>query len=401
MHPFLRKIFEATRLTRQVRIAEAKAAIRDALAPRSQAGPHVAGDRDDDVIDVDVVEVPAAAESDDAADTLPGAVELLDEPGEAIVEPESLPRREPAAGRFLESSFTSSAGTRAFKLFVPGGYEGDALPLVVMLHGCTQDPDDFAAGTRMNAIAQERGFMVLYPAQTQRANGQRCWNWFSPQHQHRGRGEPALIAAMTRHVLQTHSVDRERVYVAGLSAGGAMAAILAREYRDLFAAAGVHSGIVPGIARDVASALAVMRSGPEAAFPLLAAFDDVASAKRGSAPLIVFHGDADRTVAVANGDAILAGALADAPVVATTCQGMAAGGERPFRRTVWRRTDDDAAPSVAEHWVVHGSAHAWSGGDASGSFTDPTGPDASREMLRFFVEHPRATVVEEATQTSP
>ncbi len=400
MHPFLRKIFDATRLTRQGRIAEATAAIHEAVAPAAQAGAHVAAEqRDDDVIDVDVVEMPSAAAADDL-ETEPGALELLDEPGEAIAEPESLRPADPVHGRFIESSFTSSAGTRAFKLFVPGGCEGDALPLVVMLHGCTQDPDDFAAGTRMNAIAQEQGFLVLYPAQTQRANGQRCWNWFSPQHQRRGRGEPALIAAMTRHVVQTHSVDRERVYVAGLSAGGAMAAILAREYRDVFAAAGVHSGIVPGIVRDVASAFAVMRAGPDAAFTPLAAAVDAPSATPGSAPLIVFHGDADRTVAVANGDALLAAAIADAPVVATTSEGMAASGERPFRRTVWRRADDAAAPSVAEHWVVHGSAHAWSGGDASGSYTDPSGPDASREMLRFFAEHPRAAVAE-ATQASP
>ena len=394
MHPFLRKIFEATRLTRQGRIAEATAAIRDAVSPSMQAGTHFDDDAVGDVIDVDVVEVPTA-EALDAVETVPGSLALLEEPADAF-EPAARSGAEPVAGRFVESSFTSGAGTRGFKLFVPGGYDGDTLPLVVMLHGCTQDPDDFAAGTRMNAIAQEQGFLVLYPAQAQRANGQRCWNWFSPQHQRRGRGEPALIAAMTRHVVQTHSVDRERVYVAGLSAGGAMAAILAREYRDLFAAAGVHSGIVPGVARDVASALAVMRSGPDAAPTPLTAFERTPSTS-GSAPLIVFHGDADRTVAIANADAVLAGAIADAPVVATTSEGMAATGERAFRRTIWRRADDAGAPSVAEHWVVHGAAHAWSGGDASGSFTDPSGPDASREMLRFFAEHPRAALLAEAS----
>ena len=404
MHPFLRKILDATRLTRQGRIAEATAAIQAAVLPSEQASAHVASRHQAaDVIDVEVLEVPDEAFG--PAETAPAFVEPVDEEtgDDAVVEPATQPPVEPAEGRFIESSFTGSAGTHAFKLFVPGGYEGDALPLVVMLHGCTQDPDDFAAGTQMNAIAQEQGFFVLYPAQTQRANATRCWNWFSPQHQRRGSGEPALIAGMTRHILQTHSVDRDRVYVAGLSAGGAMAAILAREYPDLFAAAGVHSGIVPGGASDVASAFAVMRTGRSATWslPTFTMPTDAAPPTQGSAPLIVFHGDADTTVAIANADAVLAGAIADASVVATTTQGMAATGERAFRRTVWRRDAAADAPSVAEHWVVHGSPHAWSGGDASGSYTDPAGPDASREMLRFFAEHPRAAVVTEAFEASP
>ena len=365
MHPFLRKILEATRLTREGRIGEATAAIRAAVAPAAQRSA------------------------------------VVDDGDVAIAAP--APRRvDRAEGRFIESSFTGSAGTRAFKLFVPGGREGEALPLVVMLHGCTQGPDDFAAGTRMNAIAEQQGFLVLYPTQSQRANGQRCWNWFSPRHQRRGSGEPALIAAMTRHVVQTHDVDRDRVWVAGLSAGGAMAAILAREDADVFAAAGVHSGIVPGAARDVASAFAVMRSGPGTTSPLAsrAAPADAASPTRRSAPLIVFHGDADTTVAIANADALLASAIADLAVVATTTRGVAERGERAFRRTVWHRSDDDGAPSVAERWVVHGSPHAWSGGAAGGSFTDPAGPDASREMLRFFAEHPRVSSLAEAFGTS-
>src|SRR5690242_4226873 len=288
MHPFLRKILEATRLTRAGKVAEATSVIQEALSPARQAGTHTAAESQaasDDVIDIEVVEVADPPMHGETARPSSGAA-LADPVAEESVIVDAPPVA-PSAPRFVESSFTGSGGTRAFKLFMPSGCEGEALPLVVMLHGCTQDAEDFATGTKMNEIAQEQGFLVLYPEQSERANGQRCWNWFSPRHQKRGSGEPALIAGMTRHIVQTHSVDRDRVYVAGLSAGGAMAAILAREYPEVFAAGGVHSGIAPGAARDVASALAVMRSGPGAAWPLPAfgAAADSAPTRR-SAPLI-------------------------------------------------------------------------------------------------------------------
>ena len=206
----------------------------------------------------------------------------------AVVEDVPAPARaRTGPGRFLESSFTGADGTRTFKLFVPDDFAGAALPLVVMLHGCTQDPDDFAAGTQMNALAQEQGFLVLYPAQARRSNAHKCWNWFSPGNQQRGAGEPALLAGMTRHILQTHSVDQERVYVAGLSAGGAMAAVLAREYPDLFAAAGIQSGIAPGSARNVASAFAVMKAGPSTASELALAFATLPDAAAAAPPATV------------------------------------------------------------------------------------------------------------------
>jgi poly(hydroxyalkanoate) depolymerase family esterase len=364
----LKKIVEATRLTGRGQLAEATAAIQRALgaegpvaAPSAEPATRVAS------IPVEAFVVDAPVRVD--PERTPVAPDA----------PEPAARTRPAAapaGTFTESSFTGAGGTRSFKLFVPGGFEGQTLPLIVMLHGCTQDPDDFAAGTRMNALAQEAGFLVLYPAQAPRSNAHKCWNWFVPADQRRGAGEPDLLAGMARHVMQTHGIDPDRVYVAGLSAGAAMAAILAREYPDLFAAAGIHSGLPAGAARDVGSAFSVMKSGASAV-------------PTASAPVIVFHGDADATVTAANGDAVIASVLGALPQVART-DGAGTARGRAFRHTVWRAEKAAAdTPSVAEQWLVAGAGHAWSGGAPAGSYTDATGPDASREMLRFFLEHPR------------
>jgi poly(hydroxyalkanoate) depolymerase family esterase len=400
-HPFLRKILAASRLTRHGKLAEATAAIQRALAGTGKAGAH-----DDAPVTV------SATSFAESAQVLDGLVREVSATADAesnatVAQPQSAPAdvidrapTRPDAGRFVDSSFTGAAGTRAFKMFAPSGFAGEALPLIVMLHGCTQDPDDFAAGTRMNALAQEQGFFVLYPAQALRSNSHKCWNWFSPGDQRRGAGEPALIAGMVRHVLQTHPIDPDRVYVAGLSAGGAMAAILAREYPDLFAAAGVHSGLAPGAASDVASAFSVMKSGPGSrpapgarSAGRRAGADhgaDSGAAAHGSAPVIVIHGSADETVVAANAEAVVEAALAGTTAVAEQVADAEAGGSRRVQRTVWRAADaPPGTPSLAERWLVHGAPHAWSGGAAAGSYTDPKGPDASRAMLRFFRDHPR------------
>jgi poly(hydroxyalkanoate) depolymerase family esterase len=283
----------------------------------------------------------------------------------------------PQPGTFTTGTFTNRAGSRDYKLYVPSGYDDQPLPLIVMLHGCKQNPDDFAAGTAMNALAEQQPCLVLYPAQTKKANGSNCWNWFNGMHQSRERGEPSIIAGITREVMRTHRVDPARVYVAGLSAGGAMAAILGDAYPELYAAVGVHSGLPVGAARDLPSALSAMKRGAQAVRA-------GRHAPGAAPPVIVFHGDRDTTVHPRNGSQVLEQALGPgASHAEETERGKSAGG-RSYTRITQR---DASGRTVAEHWVVHGSGHAWSGGSGSGSYTDPKGPDASREMLRFFLTH--------------
>lgn len=284
----------------------------------------------------------------------------------------------PDGARYLAATFSDEAGSRPYKLYVPSGYRpGQPAPLVVILHGCTQSPDDFAAGTRMNEAAEAHTCLVVYPGQTASANAQRCWNWFSEGDQHRGRGEPALIAGITRQVMRDYAVDPRRVYVAGLSAGGAAAAIMGDAYPDLYAAIGVHSGLACGAASDMPSAFAAMRGGG-------AVGAATSQARRRIVPAIVFHGDRDTTVNPGNGDA----------VVAQSARGTASGthaeeGQVPGGHAFSRRLRSDASgQTVIEQWVVHGAGHAWFGGSPAGSYTDPHGPDATREMLRFFLAHP-------------
>jgi poly(hydroxyalkanoate) depolymerase family esterase len=370
---FQRLMQDATRLTSQGDLDAALAAIQSALGGGAGSPP---ARRDAGlVIDVEARVVPddAVAGGLRGPASEAGSVEAPNGPGERPAPP--VQREGPEL--FIAGHFGGTGATgRDYKLYVPPGAGDQPLPLVVMLHGCTQDPDDFAAGTAMNEAARAHGFYVLYPAQSKQANPQRCWNWFKHTHQQRGRGEPALIAGMVRELMTQRRVDKARVYVAGLSAGGAMAAILGETYPDLFAAVGVHSGLAAGAARDLPSAVEAMKQG--AARP-------VASTTARPVPTIVIHGDADQTVHPVNGEQL---------VRATTRAGMTAVSDSvqsPNGRKATRRVHRDAAGQVViEHWVVHGAPHAWSGGTRGGSYTDPQGPDATAAMVRFFMDHPRA-----------
>lgn len=287
------------------------------------------------------------------------------------------PGAAPAGGRFVEKSHSGPGGTRAYKLYIPSGYVGQAAPLVVMLHGCTQTPDDFATGTHMNTLAEEQTFLVAYPAQSANANFSKCWNWFEPADQERGRGEPSLIAGITREIVGEYSLDAGRVYVAGMSSGGAMAAIMGETYPELYAAVGVHSGLAPGAAHDLSSAFNAMRQG--------APGDERRNAH--PAPTIVFHGDRDTTVHPRNAEHLLAhwSAANGAGERIPESRGRKPGGHsytQDTRRGVDGRT-------IFERWTVHGLGHAWSGGSSPGSYTDPHGPDASKELARFFEQHRR------------
>lgn len=295
----------------------------------------------------------------------------------------------PEGARFISGSYNNAAGTRGYKLYVPSGYEGQPLPLVVMLHGCTQNPDDFAAGTRMNELAEKKPCLVLYPAQSPSANQSKCWNWFKATDQQRERGEPSIIAGMTREVCATHAVDSGRIYIAGMSAGGAMAVTMGMLYPELYAAVGIHSGLPHAAARDLPSALAAMQGK---AFSVGVQAKELSGAQ--PLPAIVFHGDRDSTVNACNGDQVIA-QCAD-PLSSsqprtgvdphiTVERGRVPAGHA-YTRSIYRQADGQL---VAEHWLIHGAGHAWAGGSARGSYTDPKGPDATGQMLRFFLEHPR------------
>ena len=452
----LADILKATQLTRGGRLMDATRLIQKALglakSPSAPAGPadRAAADAradtrsgsrpaardgarpgDDDVVDTpfrevlrkpanesvfsphEVPEGPEGPEVQDTPDVAAPRGEPQVEPSEAKLAPASASR--PAS--FTESTFRSGASTYAYRLYVPGSdgadvapgaapgashataHQAPLLPLIVLLHGCKQDAADFAAGTAMNALAETEKCLVLYPEQLSSANPMRCWNWFDAAHQARDTGEPHMIATLIQHILATHPADPSRVYIAGLSAGGAMAALMAGLYPELIAAVGVHSGLPAGAANDVVSAFSAMRRGARPSGTAGGTAEGDADGGAVVMPTIVFHGSADKTVNPDNGDQIIDAALAALGSAGITLQKVeqladspegrdpAGNQQRDTLRTVYSGA---GGKSYVEHWAVDAGPHAWSGGDAAGSFTDPHGPSASEAMLAFFLQHQRA-----------
>lgn len=289
--------------------------------------------------------------------------------------------------RFREGAYRGEHGARRYRLYVPDSPGPDS-PLLVMLHGCTQDAVDFAAGTRMNALAEEEGFLVLYPEQPVEAHPKRCWRWYEPEHQSRGRGEPAILAGLVREVAGAHEVSRGRIHLAGISAGAAMALVVASAYPELFGSVASHSGIPYAAARSVEDGLAVMTGGGPAAEVLARRLQEARRTANASLPpLVVFQGTADEAVHPANAGRTVKAWLHAARGEAPPEPDERREGETPDGRAwvclVWRARD--GKPRV-EQWTVRGLGHAWSGGSDAGSYADPRGPDASREILRFVKE---------------
>lgn len=310
-----------------------------------------------------------------------------------IAEPEPATRTN---GQFLCKTFTNHAGTRDYKVYVPSMYAGQALPVMVMLHGCSQNPDDFARGTRMNTLAEERHCFVVYPAQTSSANSSKCWNWFNAIDQQRDHGEPSIIAGITQQVIDDYAVDTKRVYIAGLSSGGAMAIIMGTTYPDIYAAVGVHSGLPYGAAQDLPSALSAMRGAAPQRHSMQGSASK-ANARLAAIPIIVFHGDQDTVVNIKNSDQLMQQNVSAQPGNSPASENrlnlnvIVQEGKIPNGHAYTCTSHhDENGDAVAEHWVVHGAGHAWAGGSKNGSYTDGKGPDASGEMMRFFFTHPKA-----------
>lgn len=340
--PFLDAMRRATDSTRGGDLAEATRAIQDALSGTAS--------RDTFTDDFDGVTIDG---------TTGGPV---DTGSDAASASEILP--------MLSQTYRCAAGARDYRLFLPPQAPDGLRGLVLMLHGCTQNPDDFAMGTGMNAIAAREGLAVAYPAQTATHNANNCWNWFEPTHQRRDTGEPAILAGLVTEVARTHDVPVDRTFAAGLSAGGAMAAILGSIYPEVFSAIGVHSGLPAGSAKDVGSAFAAMKGGGSAS----------ALTPDSTARSIIVHGARDKTVVPANGVRLFEAMTIAFPEAALRR-------EPPTEKGLTRlRLVMPDGRTVAEHWEVAGLGHAWSGGDRAGTFTAPRKPNASEAFVRFFLD---------------
>lgn len=264
------------------------------------------------------------------------------------------------ASRTTRGSYAAPAGAREYVAYRPASFpaRGERRSLVVMLHGCTQSADDFARGTRMDAEADANGFMVLYPQQSAAAHPQKCWNWYSPGQYTRGEGEASVLAALIDSVATAEGVTPERVALVGLSAGAAMAANLGVAYPERYAALALHSGVPALAATDLTSALRAMRQGDGDASALGDAALAAMGRRRRAKAVLVLHGAADKVVSPRNLDV-------------TSRQ--------------WTLVNAAAGGVPAERVSLPDVGHAWSGGAASGSYTDPSGPNATRLIVDFLL----------------
>ena len=282
------------------------------------------------------------------------------------------------AGDWLSGAAIGPAGVRRYHLFRPPGLvlkPGEKLQLLVMLHGCGQHGRDFAESTRMNRLATRERCLVLYPEQDRLANAQGCWNWYELR-SGKAVAEAATLMAMVDQVIMCHAADRQRVAVAGLSAGASMAGLLASRYPGRFQAVAMHSGVTPGAASSSATALGAMR-GQQGMANAAAAVGQLQGVNL--PPLLVIHGETDRVVAVSN-------ARTSAAVWALA-SGAAPGPERVVqrgKRYAARVTDykHKGKVRVSLHQIEH-LGHAWSGGPAKLAFSDANGPDATRLVWAF------------------
>jgi poly(hydroxyalkanoate) depolymerase family esterase len=308
--------------------------------------------------------------------------------------------RADSSGIWQQYTYNGPAGSRPYFVYTPANYHvGSAVPLMVMLHGCTQTPADFAAGTQMDQLADQKQFVVVYPQQTSTYNQEKCWNWFDSADQSRGSGEPAIIAGIVQAVEQTTSqwtIDTHHIYAAGLSAGAAMTVILGATYPDIFAAIGVQSGLEYQAATSSTDAYTALRQGgPDPARQGQAAYNAMGSAAR-VVPTITFHGTSDYLVYPINGEQVVRqwmqtdhlashnayNASFNSPT--STTNGQVAGGHS-YSVYTW---NDSNGNEVQEYWLVNGMGHDWSGGSSSGTYTDPQGPGATQAIYNFFMGHP-------------
>lgn len=309
----------------------------------------------------------------------------------AVLKP-ALAAAAPSTGNLIQGSYTNAAGTRTYELYVPAAYQAGApMPLVVALHGCTQTADGFRSLTRLDDLAAARGFIVLFPEQSKSANSFNCWNWFQTQHMQRGAGEPSIIAGLTDEIRLSYAIDPHKIYVTGLSAGGAMANVMGATYPDIYAAVGVGSGCEYAAGAPCA--------GYKSADPELAghqAYQAMGSRAR-VLPFIVFQGDNDTTVPPTNADqavraAQVAGDWADEGAengsIPTAPMKSSFGQVSAGRAYTLRNYSDGHGHELGQYWLVKGMGHAWSGGNPAQQYADATGPDESAAMYDFFMAHP-------------